>query len=450
MKLSTKIRLFSSLFMLVLILLVNTSIYYLFNHISIDSEVDELTSQTNEIVKTLNSNPEIARSDLLKAYLPTDGMIRVVEEEGDHIALTLTKKDSFTVLPATYTTTESNSIISLENQADFVTVSKPIIWGNGEVVTLQVYKKLVAHTNTMQTLFYVLVVASAIMLIPTVIAGVVLSRFILNPIKSLTAAMKENITYTKWKKINVENRSRDELYEMESTFNTMIDYLKDNFEKQETFVSDASHELKTPISIVKSYAQLLKRRGRDNPELFNESIQAIESEADRMQRLVEQMLLLAKNQEKDAHEQIDMVNLCKEIATKFEGAYNREIIFDTRDEAVCVNGSQDQLQQVIYILIDNALKYSEDAVKLSIVQSSSHISVTIQDFGQGIPKHEQGKIFDRFYRMEKSRNRDLGGTGLGLSIAKTITEAHDGSLRVTSVAGEGSVFTMKLPIVKES
>ncbi|MFB4168104.1 ATP-binding protein [Virgibacillus sp. JSM 102003] len=433
--------------MLVLILLVNTSIYFLFKNISINSEVNELTSQTNEIVKTLNSNPEIARSDLLRAYLPTDGMIRVIEEENDRLLLTLTKKDSFTELPASFVKTETNSIIHLDNQANFVTISKPIIWENGEIVTLQVYKQLVAHTETMQTLFYVLIVASAIMLIPTIIAGVFLSRFILNPIKALTAAMKENITNTKWKKIYVENRSRDELYEMENTFNTMIEYLKDNFEKQETFVSDASHELKTPISIVKSYAELLERRGQGNPELFNESIQAIESEADRMQKLVEQMLLLARNQEKDAHEQINIVDICMETVDKFTGAYNREITLETAKNVLYVNGSQDQLQQVIYILIDNALKYSDGAVKLTIRKQNTHVMVNVQDSGQGIPNQEKEKIFDRFYRMEKSRNRDLGGTGLGLSIAKTIVAAHDGSLRVTSEVGEGSTFTIKLPIV---
>ncbi len=450
MKLSAKIRLFSSLFMLVLILLVNTSIYFLFKNISINSEVDELTSQTNEIVKTLNSNPEIARSDLLRAYLPTDGMIRVVEEENDRLLLTLTKKDSFTELPASFVKTESNSIIHLDNQANFVTISKPIIWENGEIVTLQVYKQLVAHTETMQTLFYVLIVASAIMLIPTIIAGIFLSRFVLNPIKALTAAMKENITNTKWKKIYVENRSRDELYEMENTFNTMIEYLKDNFEKQETFVSDASHELKTPISIVKSYAELLERRGQGNPELFNESIQAIESEADRMQKLVEQMLLLARNQKKDAHEKVNIVDICKETVAKFTGAYEREIILETAKDVLYVNGSQDQLQQVVYILIDNALKYSDGIVKLTIRKENTHIIVNVQDSGQGIPNEEQEKIFDRFYRMEKSRNRDLGGTGLGLSIAKTIVAAHDGSLRVTSEAGKGSTFTMEFPIFKES
>ncbi|WP_174615727.1 HAMP domain-containing sensor histidine kinase [Virgibacillus ihumii] len=450
MKLSTKIRLFSSLFMLILVLLVNTAIYYMFHTMSLNGERAELTEQANEIVTALNDSPNIAKSDLLRAYLPTDGMIRVVGKDGNLLMSTLTKDWSYKDLPSSYSKKQTSRIIPLKDQANFLTVSKPIIWKNGEVATLQVYKQLVAHTETMETLFYVLMVASIIVLIPTIIAGSLLGRFILNPIKSLTSTMKENISSTNWKKINLENRSRDELYEMEKTFNVMIDYLKDNFEKQEIFVSDASHELKTPISIVKSYAQLLKRRGRENPELINESVQAIDSEADRMQKLVEQMLLLAKNQEQGAYSKLNIVQLAWATVDQFKGAYNRELIVETDSQDIYVNGNYDQLQQVIYILIDNALKYSDKSVNITLSQQPSEVQINVQDYGQGIPQEEMEKIFDRFYRMEKSRSRELGGTGLGLAIAKAIMEKHHGSLSVISNPGEGSTFSMMLPTINRN
>lgn len=450
MKLSTKIRLFSSLFMLVLILLVNTSIYYLFHNISVESELEQLSDQTNEIVRTINKNPDIAKSELLSAFLPVDGMIRVLDDGQEPHLLTKTKKREYRSLPFSYTTSETKSVISMDNNPDFITVSKPIIWKNGEVVSLQVSKQLVALNKTMQNLFFVLLIASVIMLIPTIVAGSFLSSFILRPIKALTSTMKENIQAGKWKKINGENKSKDELNEMKKTFNVMIEHLKTNYEKQEVFVSDASHELKTPISIVKSYAQLLKRRGRDNPELFKESMQAIDSEADRMQKLVEQMLLLAKNQEKDAMEKLNIVHLCKHIVEQFIGAYQRDIVFESNESSLYVNGSEGQLQQVVYILLDNALKYSTKQVKISVFQKNDHASINVQDYGAGIPKQEQKNIFDRFYRMDESRNRKSGGTGLGLAIAKTIVEAHGGGIKVISGDGEGSVFTIELPILKES
>src|SRR5699024_5696575 len=153
-------------------------------------------------------------------------------------------------------------------------IGKPIVWDNGEIVTLQVSKQLGVLQENMKILFYVLLIALFVMLIPILIGANILSRFLLNPIKSLSSVMKEYATRTEWKKINVHsNKSKDELYEMQKTFNEMIERLSENFEKQDVFVSDASHELKTPISIVKSYAQLLNRRGLENPELFYESIE---------------------------------------------------------------------------------------------------------------------------------------------------------------------------------
>src|SRR5699024_5080539 len=143
-------------------------------------------------------------------------------------------------------TEETHEIIQPERGVYFAVVTRPVIWHDGSVVTLQLTNNLIELADTMTTLFYVLVIASLIILIPTVIAGNVLSRFLLNPIHQLTQTMKENINERKWKKIEHTNRSKDELYEMEVTFNEMIEQLKENYERQEIFVSNASHELKTP------------------------------------------------------------------------------------------------------------------------------------------------------------------------------------------------------------
>ncbi|PAV30687.1 two-component sensor histidine kinase [Virgibacillus profundi] len=453
MKLKTKIQLFSSLFMLVLVLLVNTSAYFLFYKITSDRELEQLTDQTNLLVKTLAENPDISKeetSELIFAYLPTNGMAKVFPEEGQPIEWLYKGENAYNALEGEFSTTESQVIISPVDGVSIAVISKPIIWNNGEIVTLQVSNNLIDFRETMKNLFYVLVIASAIMLIPSVIAGVVLSRFLLNPIKKLIQTMKENTQHAKWQKIDVENRSQDELYEMEQTFNEMIDYLKDNFEKQEIFVSDASHELKTPISIVKSYSQLLERRGIDNPALVKESIEAIDSEADRMQKLVEQMLSLAKNKQIAVMQQVDLVELSEETTNTFRSAYSRQVTFEKSTDSLVVNGNKDQLEQIIYILIDNALKYSKNEVNVKISENNNQVVFKVRDLGKGIPKEEQERIFERFYRMDKARSRDTGGTGLGLAIAKAITNEHRGDLSVTSKMGEGSTFTLRLPLVKES
>lgn len=450
MKLRTKIQLFSSLFMLILILLVNTAIYILFNQISKNSELERLSDQTNTMVTTMNANPEITKKELLSAFIPANGMIRVYEENKDQPLLALTKKSEYVDLPGSFSAKETREIVKGEAKINIAVIEKPMIWDDGEVVTLEISEHLINLEQTMKTLFYVLLIASLLILLPTISAGRVLSRFLLRPIHALTQTMKENTNRREWKKINIDNRSKDELYEMEQTFNTMIDHLKENFDKQETFVSDASHELKTPISIVKSYAQLMKRRGMDHPEITTESIQAIDAEADRMQKLVEQMLLLAKSEVEVIRKPVDLSELCTETVNAFKGAYHRKINFEKEYDEIKIVGDADQLKQVVYILIDNALKYSNESVNLSLSRTETEAVLTVQDYGEGISYQEQEHIFNRYYRIDKARSRETGGTGLGLAIAKTITEAHHGKLSVKSMIGEGSKFTLELPLEKQS
>lgn len=447
MKLKTKIQLFTSLFMIILVLLINTAIFFLFYKTSVDNETKHLKTQTNHIVETLADNPEIPKQDLLNAFLPENGMIRVYEKGKSRPILTRTRQAEYRHLPGQFYEEESSQVIN--NKGDPVTVVtyKPVIWENGEVVSLQVSTHLDSLQATMRTLFYVLVFASIFMVIPTVIAGNILSKFLVRPITSLIHTMQDNAKEAKWKKSKLKGRSKDELYEMEKTFNEMIDRLRDNYEKQEVFVSDASHELKTPISIVKSYAQLLRRRGQDNPEVFNESVQAIESEAERMQKLVEQMLLLAKNKQTATDEVVDLISLCKQVVETFQGVYERHIVVDILADSIFLKGNEGQLEQIIYILIDNALKYSEADVIIRLDKTNKNAILKVIDYGEGIPPADQARVFDRFYRMDKARNRETGGTGLGLAIAKTIAEQHDGNLSLMSEVGKGSTFTLEIPLI---
>lgn len=448
MKLRTKIQLFSSLFMLILILLVNTSIYYFFYKISAENELEQLDAQAETIISTLNENPDIAKSRLFRAYLPNEGMIRVIDENGD-LLTTMTKHSSYTSLPIHFSSSEIQKIVSNEEHTNVAVITQPIIWSDGNVVALQFSKHLTGLSATMQTLLYVVIGASIIMLLPTIIAGRLLSGFILKPIQTLIQTMNANKQANTWQKIHVRSHSKDELYHMEQTFNEMIDHLKDSFDKQEQFVSDASHELKTPIAIVKSYAQLIERRGTERPEIVQESIEAIETEADRMNNLVQQLLFLAKGKNEQIKTEFNLIDLIGDVVAVFVGAYSRSIKVNKEHDRLMVKANEDQLKQVIYCLIDNACKYSNEDIILTITTNEKDVTVEIQDFGQGIPEEEQVKVFDRFYRVDKARNRDRGGTGLGLSITKSIVEANKGKLSMVSKVNAGSTFSVSLPIVSK-
>lgn len=447
MKLKTKIQLFSSIFMLLLIVLVNTSIYFLFYKISANTELEQLSNHTNTIIETIVQNPEIPKEQMLSAFVPENGIIRIITND-DELISTKTKRKSFTELPYEFVDYEEKKITRNKEGILIAVVHKPIIWDTGEIVTLQVADYLFTLDEVMNTLLYVLIAASIIILIPTVIAGNLLSKFILKPIQELIAAMKANIKEKNWQTIALRTKSQDELYEMEKTFNDLITHLKKSFKKQEQFVSDASHELKTPISIIKSYAELLQRRGKSHPEVFTESVDAIHSEADRMQLLVSQLLDLAKNKELMKYELVNLVPLVQKVYHTFTRAYEREFLLNIEKDAIFIRGNEDQIEQVIYILLSNALKYSEKEIEINISQQNDMATLSVTDYGVGISEDDQKLIFDRFYRVDKARTRKTGGTGIGLSIAKEIVEAHEGTIKVESEIGKGSTFFIQFPIVK--
>lgn len=445
MKLKTRIQTFSTVFLLLLIVIVNTSIYLMFYKLSTNRELEQLALHTNAIEEALQKSEAagVPSADLLAAYVPSDGMVRIITAD-EHYVHQYTKKSSYTTLDGSFSQTEKRYLDHHTDIAATAVISRPVIWENGKVVTLQVSKFLTTLQADMRLLLYVLLLASLFVILPSTIASGALSNFLLRPIKELIATMRENTETHEWKKIVMdEKRPKDELYEMEVTFNELIETLAKTFQKQEEFVSDASHELKTPLAIIKGYIQLMERRGTDHPELLEEAVTAIHGETDRMQLLIEQMLLLAKNEPNVKREQIDFTNVCEQVRKSFQGVTERTIHADV--EPISVLANEEGLQQVLYILIDNALKYSEKDINVALTYRDGDAVLSVKDEGEGISEEDQKRIFDRFYRVDKARSRESGGTGLGLAIAKTITEAHGGTLTVSSAVGKGTTFQAVFP-----
>lgn len=207
-----------------------------------------------------------------------------------------------------------------------------------------------ATEEMLAVLRIVLIAVTIIAMIPVLISSTILSNFIARPIRSMIDTMKEIQTSGQFKRLSLEEKSKDELVEMGKTFNHMIDLLQANFEKQEQFVSNASHELKTPLTVIESYASLLKRKGLERPDLFDESIEAIHSEAIRMKEMTEQMLLLAKHQEKwnIEKENVNLNDIMAELAKVYKNAYNRTVEIYSGDSIEAVTDVQ-KLKQLLFI-----------------------------------------------------------------------------------------------------
>jgi two-component system, OmpR family, sensor histidine kinase ArlS len=451
MKLRKKINLSTAFLFIGLFIISNISIYFVFSHSILDSEMEQAQDEAEKIVIGINDSlGTIAADIILRAYVPIDGMIQIVVP--NHTSFTTVTSPSEKELSnrsVQYFSEEKSTRIEY-NKKTYSFESIPFILSDGRVANLQVTKNIQSVIEDLSTLRLVLFVVTLIAVIPMLVSSRLLSNFITKPITTLTETMTDIRKSGHFKRIHLEDDSKDELHEMGETFNHMIDLLETNFEKQDLFVGNASHELRTPLTIIESYASLLKRRGLKEPEIFHESIESIHSEAIRMKDMVEQLLLLAKHNEEwnIQMEAIDLGEHVRQTVRAFENAYHRDVHFQLQYEGIQAIADKQKLKQLTYIILDNAKKYSEEMISVEVGESGGKAIIQIIDHGLGIPKEDLEKVFDRFYRVDKARSRKKGGSGLGLSLAKEIAEAMNAILRIDSLEGVGTTVTIELALSK--
>ena len=217
--------------------------------------------------------------------------------------------------------------------------------------------------------------------------------------------------------------------------------LENNYTKQQQFVGNASHELKTPLTVIESYAKLLERRGFSNEALNKEALEAIIKETSNMKQMMEQMLELAKVNEQPKMEwaTIPIKPLLEEIAQRMKQAYGTHL--NITGDNLSIVSDEAKLKQLLFIFLDNARKYSEQPIDVEIVNGAV-VQIRITDYGIGIPQEDLPHLFDRFYRVDKARNRQTGGTGLGLPIAKQLAQLLAIHIDMTSSVGVGTTVTL--------
>lgn len=276
----------------------------------------------------------------------------------------------------------------------------------------------------------------------------------LRPIHTITEQVQEMSANNLSTRLNVSG-TKDELKDLATTFNQMLDDIQQSYEREKQFVSDASHELRTPIAVIKGYAGMLNRWGKDDPNVLQESIDAIVGETDNMHSLVESLLFIARN-DKGALQMekndFDFSHLLDEIIKETKLIDSDHNITASIAPHIVLYGSCEKLKQAIRIFMDNSIKYTPSGgkIEVSLTRLEKDVVLTLTDDGIGISKEDLPHIFDRFYRADKSRTKmkkdQHGGTGLGLSISKIIIEQHDGKIKVSSALNEGTQFKITLPI----
>lgn len=279
-----------------------------------------------------------------------------------------------------------------------------------------------------------------------IIISPILSKKILGPLENITRAEQEISVEKLDKRINYTGNEK-ELKVLSDSFDKMIERLETSFNKQNQFISDVSHELKTPISVITGYVGLLDRWGKNDVETCDRSIQAIKKETKNMNELVSKLLYITKadtgkislNKTK-----INVQELINEIIEETKIMETNRDIYSSSNELYYIEADIGNVKELIRIFIENAIKYTEKNGKIDIFsqEKNGKICINIKDNGIGIAKEEQTNIFDRFYRVDKSRNRETGGTGLGLAIAKSIANINGAEIRLESEPNKGSNFML--------
>lgn len=322
---------------------------------------------------------------------------------------------------------------------------------SGQTYHVQVAAPIDDYQDALARFKWVLLLLSPLLLLLASAGGYWISRRALTPVDEI-ARMARTISSKNLSSRLAVPQSRDELQRLSETLNGMLERLDAAFKRITQFTADASHELRTPVALMRTAAEVSLRRPRPEAE-YREALTQILKELETTSALIEKLMSLARADSGVEALQLAPIDLtqnfreaCRQGRTLAEA---KQISFQEQIASgpITVEGEAHALQRLFLILIDNAVKYTPTGggVTASLTTVNGFGIAEIRDTGIGIGEADLPHIFERFYRADKARSRELGGAGLGLSIGRWIAEAHGGSIEVESLVGQGSVFRVRLP-----
>lgn len=464
-KISWKLTLiYAGIFSIILILL-NACTLYGVRYLLVEQAKSQVQSSAaatmSEITQRLNSHEDADGSGGNSAHTLADPDLLGEATQNSSVNVRVTQPSGQTLLSSgrfrldrIKATGDIGAIQIIETKdLHLVVLNEKIVSGKSVVGYLQVAYEMHREYIFLKLLLVLMAFADLCGMILSVLAGFFMSRRVLRPVDRMTRAAQQISISGLDRRIEV-GQADDELTRLAVTFNQMIGRLQASFEKQNRFVSDASHELRTPISVIRGYADVIDRWGKNDPAVLQESIDAIRTETESMTALIERLLFLARGDSGSirlSREIFDVKELLEEVADESRLLKTGHTLNVAAQTGVCLCADRRLIKQALRALIDNSIKYtpSDGKISLTAEQDRDGIRVTVRDTGIGIGQEEIPNIFDRFYRVDKSRTREKGGgSGLGLSIVKWIGEVNNGSVQVNSEPGQGTSVTLLFPTEK--
>ncbi|MFC4777710.1 ATP-binding protein [Paenibacillus sp. GCM10023252] len=446
MTLRKRFTLFTIFWFIFILILFNIFVYFYVIKITTQSEEQVIANKVNLMLDNpqIQTTTRLTDPELLNEYYNVDEVIRIILPDGK-VANISGSDSALLELPAVFYDQHQTGMQTKGGER--ILYMRVPLYKDGKVVAmLEVNRILNELDNYLQILVAALSVTSGGAILFAIFGTYWFTSRLTAPIGQMVNTMREIDRSGKLRQIDLHGHEESaELQQLVRAFNQMIERLDRTFARQKQFVADASHELKTPLTVISSYAGLLKRWGRDDENIRNEAIDAIDMEAARLQNLTKSMLTLAEAEQEDwlRQEMFDVVQLVDELAGMLQTTFQRSIRVKPISRVVRMVGDKDKIRQLLVILLDNAIKYSKDPIDVTIALNKNIVKIDVRDKGIGIPENEIPHLFERFYRVDGARSRSTGGVGLGLSIAKRIVDLHEGQISVFSLPDLGTTITIQ-------
>lgn len=429
-------KLFVSLFVAILVLvniafLVISSGYIYYN----------AKNQSEQVITAVEENlePQYDWSALLDAYL--------AKQDDDAIILTTPQGRTYYSEDAHETFKDINHKRHYQN---FVVSHKHIYFLAREVHHGYHIHVALNVDELFNLITWLLLTMLGINLVAILISILLIRRFAhkwSRPIQTMNAEIQDiRKNKTPERKVTIPDNPL-EIRNLAQSFNNLLSFQNNALKREQQFVSDASHELKTPIAAIRGHVNLIKRRGQSNPEIISTSLDYIDSESKKMQLIVNELLTLGRiDQNNDNVTPIDLVKIISDVVNEVQTVYPQKIISNLPEQLLFPIKPTD-FRNIAHNLVENAAKYSPTDSEINVVlkKQADKLLFQVADHGIGISQENREKIFERFYREDKSHSSKVGGSGLGLAIVKAEVDKYHGQITVEDNTPQGTIFSVYLP-----
>ncbi|MDO7907476.1 HAMP domain-containing histidine kinase [Paenibacillus sp. JX-17] len=415
---------------------------------AIRANLDSLTSYFEE----KNADPAVIldSGSFVHSLNQKYQMIRILSADGIPILTQTDRLPEHWVEPRT---ADSTTLISSWHMEDHLLILRGPLQTSRFSGTIEIVTNVETTDRLSNMMLVVMFIGGAAALVLSAAGGIFLSRKLVKPVQSMAETMGRIKQNGMQERVAVTDNG-DELSDLARTFNELMSELEASFQQQKQFVEDASHELRTPLSIVEGHLSLLRRWGKDDPVILEESLNVSLLEMQRLKGIVNELLELSRaEQESDLHGvlSVEIEPVIRFVVSNFELLHSDFTFHQDIDgiHSTRIRITPQHLEQVLVILLDNAVKYAGDSTDIRITAYTSvaqWLTLEVQDYGIGIPPEDLPHIFDRFYRVDKARSRAAGGTGLGLAIAERLVRRYGGRIEADSEPGSGTVFRIHWPL----